>query len=185
MARGKIKGSIADPLINIEPGDNTKFLTTAMEVQALGARKVDLRNYDDVRDRISQYFNLMATRDQKPTMTGLAMAMGFSHQRINEIVQNLPSGGRNGYSARLGYTENPTKPEVRELITAAVNVMKNLWEDYMQNGKINPACGIFLGKNFYDMKDEVEHHVTADVNPVDQYSAEDIAARYITDGREK
>ena len=31
--------------------------------------------------------------------------------------------------------------------------MSVLWEEYMQNGKINPASGIFLGKNNYGYKD--------------------------------
>ena len=31
--------------------------------------------------------------------------------------------------------------------------IENLWVDYMQNGKINPASGIFLAKNMFGYKD--------------------------------
>ena len=31
-----------------------------------------------------------------------------------------------------------------------------MWEDYMQNGKINPVSGIFLGKNHFGYKDQTE-----------------------------
>ena len=34
--------------------------------------------------------------------------------------------------------------------------MENLWENYMQNGKINPVAGIFLMKNNMDYEDKKE-----------------------------
>ena len=180
MPRGGIrKGGITDPYINSEPGDNSKFLLTALAVQEIGKTKVDLTNAEAVTERISQYFELMADRDQKPTMTGLGMALGYSHKRLHEIYYNLPVGGLNGKAAKYyGHTTNPTPEDVREIIIRAVDIMKGLWEDYMQNGKINPASGIFLGKNFYGMKDEVEHVVSTPNNPLDDYSAKDIAERY-------
>jgi hypothetical protein len=41
--------------------------------------------------------------------------------------------------------------------------MEQLWENYMQNGKINPVSGIFLGKNHYGMQDKTEYVVTPNV----------------------
>ena len=183
---GLRKGNAADPLINIEPGDNSKYLLNALEVRAIGQTKVDLTNYDAVLDRINKYFGLMTERDQKPTMTGLAMALGYDRRRIHEIINNQPIGGLDGYQAKFyGHTTNPTPDDVKDLIKQSVNVMTLLWEDYMQNGKINPASGIFIGKNFYGMRDEVEHVITPNTNPVDEYSADDIAARYIEDKKKK
>lgn len=178
--RGGIrKGSVSDPYVNLEPGDNSKFLMTALAVKEIGSTKVNLQDAEAVTDRIRQYFTLMAERDQKPTMTGLAMALGYNRTRLYEIQHNLPISGMNGKAARYyGHTENPTPPHVREIICQAIDLMTTLWEDYMQNGKINPASGIFLGKNFYGMKDEVEHVVSTPNNPLDDYSAEDIAEKY-------
>ena len=86
MGRGGIKkGSVSDPLVNLQPGDNSKYLLTALAVKEIGKTKCDLDSVEDVSDRISQYFNLMAEKDQKPTMTGLAMAMGYDRKRISEI----------------------------------------------------------------------------------------------------
>ena len=163
----------------IEEGDNAKFLSTAMIVMEKGRNRCDLTNYDETLERIQWYFDLMIERDQKPTVTGLAQAIGVNYHKLSEIRQNKPSGM--GNHPFYGHTESFAPPEVRELIQQAYNIMHNLWEDYMMNGKINPASGIFLGKNFYGMKDEVEHTVSVKENPLDAYSAEDIASRYLND----
>ena len=39
-------------------------------------------------------------------------------------------------------------------------MMEELWENYMQNGKINPVSGIFLGKNNYGYADKQEYVLT-------------------------
>ena len=43
------------------------------------------------------------------------------------------------------YTNLPR--ESADAIKKAYDFLGNLWENYMQNGKINPVSGIFLGKN--------------------------------------
>ena len=179
---GITPGGCSSTLINLEEGDNSKFLSTALAVSAIGQTKADLSNVEEVKDRITQYFNLMIELDRKPTMSGLAMALGYSYRRVYEIVNNLPIGGMKGDAAKFyGHTENHTPQEVKDVITTAYNIMVNLWEDYMSNGKINPASGIFMGKNFYGMRDIVENVVSTPDNPLDNYSADDIADRYIQD----
>ena len=55
--------------------------------------------------------------------------------------------------------------------------MEDLWENYMQNGKINPVSGIFLGKNNFGYQDKQEMVLTPN-NPESDYNAKDIADRY-------
>ena len=59
--------------------------------------------------------------------------------------------------------------------------MEILWENYMQNGKINPVSGIFLGKNNFGYVDKQEHVLTPTANSDADYSAEDIRKRYLPD----
>jgi hypothetical protein len=59
--------------------------------------------------------------------------------------------------------------------------MEILWENYMQNGKINPVSGIFLGKNNFGYQDKTEHVITPTINSDSDYSTEDIKKRYLTD----
>ena len=179
MPRGGLrKGSVADPSVDIKPGDNAFYLTSALRVQELGRKKVDLFSLAAVQERISEYFKIMVEVDKKPTITGLCMALGYDRKTIYNVMRDLPT---NKGSSLYTHTSSGIPADVRETLNRSVELMTNLWEDYMQNGKINPAAGIFLGKNFYGMRDEVEHVVTAQNSPVDEYSAEDIASRYITD----
>jgi hypothetical protein len=55
--------------------------------------------------------------------------------------------------------------------------MEELWENYMQTGRINPVSGIFLGKNHYGYQDKQDVVITPN-NPDSDYSAQDIASRY-------
>ena len=57
--------------------------------------------------------------------------------------------------------------------------MEILWENYMQNGKINPVSGIFLGKNNFSYVDKQEHVVTPNTNSDNDFNADDIRKRYL------
>jgi hypothetical protein len=59
--------------------------------------------------------------------------------------------------------------------------MEILWENYMQNGRINPVSGIFLGKNNFGYQDKTEYVVTPNTNSDSEYNAEDIRKRYAID----
>ena len=57
--------------------------------------------------------------------------------------------------------------------------MEEIWYDLMQNGKINPGSGIFLGKNVFGYKDVADVVVTPN-NPLQGMDA-DQAMKRITD----
>jgi hypothetical protein len=59
--------------------------------------------------------------------------------------------------------------------------MELLWENYMQNGKINPVSGIFLGKNNFGYQDKQEMVITPNNSNDSDYNAEEIKKRYLTD----
>jgi hypothetical protein len=42
------------------------------------------------------------------------------------------------------------------LVKKTYAILEELWEDYMQNGKINPVSGIFLGKNHFGYQDKTD-----------------------------
>ena len=47
------------------------------------------------------------------------------------------------------------------LIKRAYAILNAQLEDYMQNGKVNPVTGIFLGKNHFQYTDKQEIEVAA------------------------
>jgi hypothetical protein len=54
----------------------------------------------------------------------------------------------------------------------------------MQNGKINPVSGIFLGKNNFGYQDNTEYVFTPNTNSDSPVDKEDIMSRYVNDSLE-
>ena len=107
----------------------------------------------------------------KPTVAGMGMALGLDRRRLHEI--------RTGnYHTSKQLSELPTM--TTDSIKKAYEYMEILWENYMQNGKINPVSGIFLGKNNFGYQDKTEYVVTPNVNQDADYDADDIKKRYLS-----
>lgn len=162
--RGKNIGETLAPVT--EPGDNAKYISVSMRLFNLP--KIDLHNPEQVQARLNEYFDIHVQADLKPTVVGMAMALGIDRRRLWEIK----SGNEKAYQL-------PTS--VSDSIKKAYDFMENLWENYMNNGKINPVSGIFLGKNNFGYQDKTEYVLTPNTNNDSDYNADDIRARYLTD----
>lgn len=160
-----------DPKNNsmLEAGDNTKFLTVSMKLAAMPS--VDIHDGEAVEQRIAEYFGLYAENDMKPTVTGLGLALGLDRRRLWEIKngQNVGSSGK----------PMDLPPRAVDAIKKAYILLEDLWENYMQNGKINPVSGIFLGKNNYGYQDKTEYVLTPNKQQDSDYDAQDIKDRYL------
>ena len=168
--RGGNSPVIGDNGLMVNPGDNTMYLHQSLELMNLPT--IDLHDIIAVQERINEFFNIMAKYDTKPTVAGMAMALGIDRRRLWAIRNDQPTGG-SGYESAL-------PPEVADSIKKAYILMENLWENYMQNGKINPVSGIFLGKNNFGYQDKTEYVVTPNVHQ-DNYDPDSIRQRYLID----
>jgi len=163
-------------LQNLKPGDNTTLI--GINIKLIGLPDIDMNNPTEVADRLSEYFRLYAEADVKPTVAGMAIALnGMSTNQLRCIVHNRASGGD-------GYKPAITR-EVALVVKKAYSTLENLWESYMNSGKINPVSGIFLGKNNYGYQDKTEYVVTPNQGDVNDYSAEDIKKRYLSGEEQK
>lgn len=131
---------------NVEKGDNSRYLRHAMATLNLPA--IDISDELQVAERVDWYFNHCAEDDMKPTVKGLSNALGIRRQ-------TLRTWNNGEYRAATHSV----------LIKKAYDLMEELWEDYMLNGKVNPVSGIFLGKNHFDYKD-VQDVVVTPNNPL-------------------
>lgn len=157
---------------DLEPGDNTKYLT--LNVELLNMKDIDLHNVEEVQQRLSDYFDLYARYDMKPTVAGMAMSLnGMSRQTLRAIAHDQTTGGA-GYKTAL-------PKDVAAVIKKAYFLLENLWENYMQNGKVNPVAGIFLGKNNYGYQDKTEYVLTPNQKNDNDYNADEIRKRYLID----
>ena len=134
---------------DIQPGDNSKALGVIMQFNNLPV--VDLNNSKAVEDRVNLYMQMCYENDFKPTVASLAAVLGFDRRSLLALVNDTHPNN--------GWRNLPTSSLVA--IKKAYSSMEQLWENYMQNGKINPVSGIFLAKNNYGYVDKVEHVVEA------------------------
>ena len=144
---------------NVQPGDNSRYLGHVLRVG--GMPMVDLNDAEAVKERIATYFEICHEDDMKPTVTGLCNSL--------HITRNALLGWKNGTFREDSH---------QAIILQAYGYMEELWEHYMQNGKINPVSGIFLGKNNYGYHDKQEHILTPNNTTIEATDAETIAAKY-------
>lgn len=155
--------------LKLNDGDNAKYLAISSEIAMLP--DIDLRDINQVRQRLQQYTDLHIKYDLKPTVTGLCMVLNnMDKRRFWEIRNDIPCR-----DTRL----RNLPPDVVELLKKAHKIMENMWEFYMLNNKIQPVAGIFMGKNYFGMKDETE--LTVSPRAIDEYSVEEIKQKYLKD----
>ena len=170
-SNGKNSPVIGDNGLMVEPGDNAKYLSVGMQLFRLP--EIDLHDPKQVEDRLNEFFQIHYEADLKPTVAGMGMALnGMDRRRLWEIKTDNLMGGTSKYNLPTATLDS---------IKKAYKYMEILWENYMQNGKINPVSGIFLGKNNFGYQDKTEYVVTPNTHNDSDYSTEDIRKRYLTD----
>lgn len=147
----------------IPEGDNAKYTTFALEIMKLP--KIDVRNPEQLRGRMLEYFKLCAENDMKPGVVAFGLAIGLDRRRLWEI--------------RSGSERNATIPqECKDIIHLAYDYLEAMWESYMNGGKINPVSGIFLGKNHFGYQDKQEYVLTPNQAQLSGADAATIEQKY-------
>lgn len=160
LSRGRGgKNNFPTTQLDVEPGDNSKYLTLAMTVMNLPP--IDISDVNQVRNRINEYLTLCASADMKPTVKG--------------FCNSLKIGRTTLFDWKRGSYRADTHQAV---IIEAYDLLEELWENYMQNGKINPVSGIFLGKNNFGYQDKQEHVITPNTKEVEVVDPLVIEAKY-------
>lgn len=144
-------------------GDNTKYTTFALAIMQLP--KIDIYDPEQLRARVAEYFNLCAEYDMKPGVAAVGLALGIDRRRLWEI--------RSGTRRTLALSK-----ECEDIIHGVYDSLEVLWENYMQNGKINPVSGIFLGKNNFGYADRQEYVVTPNTSGLSEADPATIEAKY-------
>ena len=170
--RGGNSPVIGDNGLMLEKGDNAKIMS--INIALFNMQDIDMTDAQAVTNRLGEYFALYEQADLKPTVAGMAIALnGMSRQTLTAIAHDRVTGST-GYKSAL-------PPEVTAIIKKAYKMMENMWETYMNSGKINPVSGIFLGKNNYGYQDKTEYVLTPNTQNDSDYDAEDIRQRYLID----
>lgn len=152
---------------NTEPGDISKFIREARVAFDGGIDRkplppIDISDPDQVKHRISEYLDFCELNDKKPSPIALANWLGVSRETLNLWK-------RGEFRSETHF----------DMIKKAYVLMEEIWYDMMQNGKVNPGSGIFLGKNMFGYKDVADIVVTPN-NPLQDMDAAQ-ARKRITD----
>lgn len=143
----------------VEPGDNSRFLRHAL--QTLDMPPIDISDPKQVEARIDWYFQHCIDNEMKPTVKGFCNSLGVSRKTLMEW--------RHG---------NYRATTHQAIIMKAYDLLEELWESYMLNGKINPVSGIFLGKNQWDYADKQEYVLTPNTGGIEEVDPATIEAKY-------
>ena len=123
-----------DLRLQADPGDNSRYLAHAMVTMNLP--RIDTSDPRQVEDRIHWYLNHCVDNDMKPTVKGFCNALGIARNTL--------------WAWRTGQFRPGTHEEI---VVRAYDLLEEMWENYMQNGKINPMAGVFLGVNNFGYRD--------------------------------
>lgn len=144
---------------NTKPGDNARYLRYAMA--SLNLPPIDISDPKQVENRINEYFSFCIQNDRKPNMVGMANWLGVDRDTVK--------------TWKTGECRASTHTAV---IKKAISILEELWVDYMQNGKMNPASGIFLAKNMFQYRDVIDI-APASPSPLgEQLQPKELAERY-------
>lgn len=142
------------------PGDNSRYIRHALAT--LDLPPIDIADPVQVEERISWYFDHCVDNDMKPTVKGFCNAIGVHRDTI--------------HAWRTGEYRSGTH---QAIILKAYNLLEEMWENHMINGKINPVVGIFLGKNNFGYKDQQEHILTPNQTQLSTEDVKAIEAKYV------
>lgn len=140
----KPQNTYAPTTVELPDGDNNKYTNFALAIMQLP--KIDVRNPEQLRARVLEYFQLCADHDMKPGVAAVGLAIGLDRRRLWEI--------------RSGIKNTTIPPECHQIINEVYDSLEVLWEGWATGGKINPVTAIFLGKNNFGYVDKQEHVLT-------------------------
>ena len=118
-------------------------------------KKPDLKEPSQIITACDTYFSLCKQDNQKPTMSGLAMALGTNRRTL------------------LKWYNGESRIYNREIIQQYFDLLETFDELMLKEGKINPIGALFIMKNNYGYTDKTEIKISDE-----DVSNEEIEKRY-------
>lgn len=126
-------------------------------------RQPRVRDDYELAERLNQYFSVCAEESRIPTIEEMALYIGYTVGGMYQMMTGRASG----------FSENTCM-----LLQKAKNLVQAFDAKLVMSGKLNFLAYCFRAKNYYDMVDKKEHVITPNSDS-EQYSIEEIKARYI------
>jgi hypothetical protein len=121
---------------------------------------------EECAERIDGYFRDCFEQQMIPTVENLSLALGTVRQVVWEWENGLHCSKQRS-----------------DMIKKAKQILASIDAELVSSGKIPQVVYIFRAKNFYQMSDQQEITINAAGNGDQDLSADDIARRYLEDGK--
>lgn len=158
---------MADPS-NVDRGVNSAVMAFGRDIMAF--EEPDFSDADSVEQRFYDYLDLCERHGVRPMVTSMANAFGLRRQELWGIAVGDPK-----YANWRG---GILTPKSRYVIQKSYDFLNTAWETYLMAEKGNPVKWIFMGKNYFGMKDQTEQvQVRMDLTP-QLPNPEEVAAKY-------
>lgn len=125
-----------------------------------------VKSDEECAERINGYFRDCAEQQMLPTVENLSLALGTTRKTVWEWENGV------GCSSARSY-----------MVKKAKQILASIDAELVSSGKIPQVVYIFRAKNFYQMSDQQEITINAQNGQEQDMSAEDIAKRYLEDGK--
>lgn len=125
-----------------------------------------VKSDEELAERLDDYFVRCAKNGQIPTVEEMCLSTGYSYW----TCYDWETGKNKGFSS-----------ETSKIIKKAKEMLKTFDAKLVVSGKLNFLAYCFRAKNYYGMSDKTEYILTPNNNSADDYNAEDIRKRYLTD----
>ena len=122
---------------NLEPGANQRIIQNALE--AWKRPRIDTRDINAVRERMSEYINYCMEHDVPLSAVGCASWLGINESSLKAWLT--------GYKGTV---------EHQRLANQFYMMLQDTWAQAMSEGQLNPVSGIFMSKVFFGYKDTTE-----------------------------
>lgn len=115
----------------------SRALSLNLKIRELGLRGKP-QTQDEMKDRITEYFELCQQAQLNPTVEGLALAVDYDRRSLFDIQTG---------KGKLAFSD---------IIKKAKDFIANYDAILAASNKMNSAVYCFRSKNFYGMKDQVQ-----------------------------
>lgn len=159
--------SRANDPTNVDGDTNGRVMALATEVMALP--EVDYSDPQAVMARFAEYLDICSKHGMRPLVQGAAMALHMDRHAFSGI-------GR-GDERYYRYRGTMTLETVR-VLQRCYQMLGACYESYLSEEKGNPVRWIFIGKNYFDMRDQCEVVTFAPPEEDRAESPDAIAAKY-------
>ncbi len=142
------------------------FTTKILSEILFEYRQPKVKSDEELMQRFDEYFQRCVDEARIPTVEEMYLSTGYGIDYIRDIA----NGRRKGFSQKTAL-----------IIKKAKGILQSYDAKAVLSGEINFLAYCFRAKNYYGMVDRQEHIVTPNVIEESDYSADDIAKKYLVD----